>query len=61
MKKKFYVRNYINPEEDVPLIRGLSRHGVPVDEIAKKFEVSPFTIYRVLRGETYKHIKGVAE
>ena len=42
--------------EDIPLIRDLLDDGMPVKEIAEKFEVSKFTIYRIRRGDTWRHI-----
>jgi DNA invertase Pin-like site-specific DNA recombinase len=42
--------------EDIPLIRALLEDGMPVKEVAEKFEVSKFSIYRIRRGDTWKHI-----
>lgn len=46
--------------EDIPLIRALFAQGVPVPEIAAKFEVSKYTIYRIRNGKTWSQITEVA-
>ena len=38
---------------DIPLIQQLQKEGIPVRDIAEKFEVTRQTIYRVLNGETW--------
>ena len=42
--------------EDIPLIRALLDDGMPVKEVAQKFEVSKYSIYRIRRGDTWSHI-----
>lgn len=42
--------------EDIPLIRALLDDGMPIKEIAEKFEVSKYSIYRIRRGDTWSHI-----
>tara|TARA_R110000823_G_scaffold203197_1_gene334038 strand:+ start:7964 stop:8140 length:177 start_codon:yes stop_codon:yes gene_type:complete len=47
--------------EDVPLIRGLLKAGLPTREIAEKFEVSTNIILRIKNRETWAWIEQVAE
>tara|TARA_R110000803_G_scaffold33099_4_gene72581 strand:- start:6 stop:194 length:189 start_codon:yes stop_codon:yes gene_type:complete len=46
--------------EDIPLIRGLIECEMPVPEIAKKFDVSNATIYRIRNWKIWSHITEVA-
>ena len=48
-------------EQDVYLIKGLLKEGVRPIEIAKKFEVSRFSIYRIKRGVTWLHVPEYGE
>lgn len=43
-------------EDDVRLIRALWDEGIKVAEIAEKFEVDKYTIYRVLKRITWSHV-----
>lgn len=41
---------------DVRLIRALWNEGVKVAEIAEKFEVDKYTVYRVIKRITWKDV-----
>ena len=43
-------------KDDVRLIRALWKEGIKVAEIAEKFEVNKYTIYRVLKRITWSHV-----
>ena len=43
-------------EHDVRLIRALWNEGIPVKEIAEKFEVDKYTIYRVIKRITWQNV-----
>lgn len=47
--------------QDIPLIRGLLAHDIPVREIAEKFECSKKTIYAIKNGINWSHITEVAK
>jgi predicted transcriptional regulator len=41
---------------DVRLIRALWNEGIKVADIAEKFEVDKYTIYRVIKRITWAHV-----
>lgn len=43
-------------EDDVRAIRALVGQGVPVASVSREFGVAPTQVYRILRGETWKHV-----
>ena len=43
-------------DADVRLIRALHEQGVPTSQIAKKFEISQSSAWRVCNYETWRHV-----
>jgi predicted DNA-binding protein YlxM (UPF0122 family) len=48
-------------EHDVYLIKGLLKEGLPISEIAEKFEVSKYIISKIKNGHTWKHVPEYGE
>lgn len=48
-------------EHDVYLIKGLIHHGLPIGEIAEKFEVTKSCISRISNGKIWKHVPDYVE
>lgn len=44
-------------KSDIPLIRELYSLGFKIKEIAYKFDASYMTIYNVVRGKTWNHVR----
>jgi hypothetical protein len=47
-------------EADIPVIRRLAAEGVPPGRIAAQFNVSRWTVRRILKGETWRHVTEIA-
>ena len=44
-------------ERDIPVIRRRSRRGESAKDIARAYQVSERTIYRVMSGQTWSHVR----